>query len=473
MADEKRDAPSPVSGGKRRRPPSTIDVKATEIASEPVKPTQPVDPAPETPPVEAASVATTAAPEPAAEPVSAPKPEPSPDVSAQPRPDVSPGSPDAAAVEERKASAWWLPLGAGVAAALCVVLALWSLGLFAPRDDLPAKLAARQAALETQVRELAGKPQPVFDQRPLADLESRLARTEQSVARIAELDARIAKAESAAAAAPRATPPDQALTDRVAALEAALRPLADLGSRTEAAAEAARAAKAQANAASDIAERVAARPVPTLDHGEIDVLAARIAALEQLAKSAEERIARAAAAGNADRAARLALVATALRSAVERGEPFAPELAAAKPLVSDPAPLAPLEPYAASGVPRSAALARELSALTAQMLDVAGAAAPREGGFIDRLQANAGRLVRVRPVNEAPGDDPAALVVRAEGKAAQGDIAAAIAELARLPEPLRAPALGWIKKAQSQAAALAAARQLADGAIGALGKPTP
>ena len=36
----------------------------------------------------------------------------------------------------------------------------------------------------------------------------------------------------------------------------------------------------------------------------------------------------------------------------------------------------------------------------------------REGGFLDRLQANAERLVRVRPVNEPAGEDTSAVVTR-------------------------------------------------------------
>src|SRR6185295_6736632 len=50
MADEKR--PSGPPGGKRRRPPTTIDLRATEIASEPVKSTEPIDNTTETPQAE-------------------------------------------------------------------------------------------------------------------------------------------------------------------------------------------------------------------------------------------------------------------------------------------------------------------------------------------------------------------------------------------------------------------------------------
>ena len=102
------------------------------------------------------------------------------------------------------------------------------------------------------------------------------------------------------------------------------------------------------------------------------------------------------------------------------------------------------------------------------MLAAAGGA-PREG-FMDRLQANAERLVRVRPINEAPGDDPATVIGRADVKAAHGDLAGAAAELGSLPAAVRAPAQGWIARAQARDAALAAARKLADDAVGALAK---
>ena len=119
-------------------------------------------------------------------------------------------------------------------------------------------------------------------------------------------------------------------------------------------------------------------------------------------------------------------------------------------------------------MPRAAALARELSALTGPMLAAAGGP-PREG-FIDRLQANAERLVRIRPINEAPGDDPATVIGRADVKAAHGDLAGAVAELGSLPAAVRAPAQSLIARAQARDAALAAARKLADDAVGALAK---
>src|SRR5437763_5983991 len=65
MADEKR--PSGPPGGKRRRPPTTIDLKATEVASDPVKPTEIADSPSETPQTEAPAAAARASEEPRVE----------------------------------------------------------------------------------------------------------------------------------------------------------------------------------------------------------------------------------------------------------------------------------------------------------------------------------------------------------------------------------------------------------------------
>ena len=117
-----------------------------------------------------------------------------------------------------------------------------------------------------------------------------------------------------------------------------------------------------------------------------------------------------------------------------------------------------------------AALARELAALAPALYQAAGAP-PREGGFLDKLQASAEKLVRVRPLEEIAGTDPAAVVSRASRpRPRSADLAGALAELAQLPAAARAPAEPWIKQAQARAAALEASRRFAADALAALGK---
>jgi len=52
-----------------------------------------------------------------------------------------------------------------------------------------------------------------------------------------------------------------------------------------------------------------------------------------------------------------------------------------------------------------------------------------------------------------------------------GDIAGALADIARLPPEPRGLAADWVKKAQAREAAVAASRRIAAAAAAALGKP--
>ena len=448
MADDKRDPPNTVSGAKRRRPPATLDLKATEIASAPVTP-EPTDLPPEKP-VDPTAPSVAAAAETARDETPRDTPEPAESLAVaghSPEPETPaapPLGPESAAAQDNAGPTRFRLIAAaasGVLVALCVALGLWVLAGPGSQSDQADRLTNRITALEMQVRD-ATKPQPAGGDSVSADLAARLDKAEQATAWLADLDARLAKLEQAPARAAGPGQSDKTLIDRVAALETTLGP------------------------------RVAAATAAlAADHQQIEALGARIAALEQAATGIDERIARAAATG-ADKAGRLAYVTQALRSAVERGDPFAIELATVKQLGGDPALLGPLEPFAASGVPRPAALARELSQLTGPMLAGAGASAPaREIGIMDRLQQGAERLVRIRPINETPGDDPATVISRADVKATNGDLPGALAELARLPEAARAPANTWIKKADAQAAALGAVRRLADNAAAGLARP--
>jgi hypothetical protein len=209
---------------------------------------------------------------------------------------------------------------------------------------------------------------------------------------------------------------------------------------------------------------------PAADRGEIETQSNRIAALERTAGTIQAELDKRPTLAS-DRMLRLALASAALRTAVERGEPFTAELAAVRPLTADTA-LAALEPFATTGAPTNAALARELSVLAPALRRAAGAV-PSESGFFDRLKINAERLIRIRPIDETPGDDPAAVIARIEVKAAHADVAGALADLAKLPAPVRAPAQPWIGKAEARIAAVETSRQIAADAINALGKATP
>ena len=271
------------------------------------------------------------------------------------------------------------------------------------------------------------------------------------------------------AAAPRGAQADQALTARVAALETAMRPLAELASRLDTANAAARDAKSRADAAFEAAQKNAAAPAAqAADHKEIEALAARVAALEQALKSSEAAHRDH---GRRRQSGRLAFVAVALRA---RGRARRSICAGARGRASARCRCESAR-RRSSRSPRPACRAPRRSRASfrpspAPMLAAAGGP-PREGGSSTGCKQNAERLVRIRPINEAPGDDPATVIGRADVKATHGDLAGAVAELG---EPAgrgaRAGATVGSRAPRRASAALAAARKLADDAVGALGE---
>jgi hypothetical protein len=420
MADESNDPPSGTGMPPRvRRRAPTIELKATEVAVEP----QEMPPA-DSPPASAEPESNPASrfnPElPRYEDMGAP-PEPPPPPSETPR-------------------SW--PVGphlieaglAGGAVALLVFAMLWLGGMFSGGDNRSAAPDPRIAVMEARLRDMAARP----------------ATNAVDTKAVDELAARLAKLE----AAPRASANDAGFAEAIKNLQ----------TRVEDTASATREARGRADAALLAAD--AARVA--VERNNVEAMSNRIAALETAAKTLSSDVAKSLAAAG-DRPLRAAVAAQALRASVERGDPFAAELAAAKAAAPDPQALAALEPFAAAGLPSGVALAGQLSDLAPAMLRASNAPTPT-GGFLDRLQANAERLVRVRPIDEAPGDDPAAVISRAQSKAARSDFAGALSELNALPANMRAPAEDWIQRVEARNAALAASRRLVSDALAGLNK---
>jgi hypothetical protein len=291
------------------------------------------------------------------------------------------------------------------------------------------------------------------------------------VASTAEISSRLDKIQQELQA-PHA---DQALAARVAAAEAQTKSLADslaaLGRRLDEVAAASQSALAQAKTAAAAATDAMKNATRTgVEQSDIDAINNRIAALESTMKSLSTDAQRTSSAD--DRAARLAVAAEALRAAVDRGAPYQAELAVAQALGADQTATAPLEPFAADGLPNAAALAHEFALLTPSLLQASGAA-PRESSFLGNLEAHAQKLVRITPIEAPAGDDPASVIARINIDAARGDIAAALAGIARLSESARALAASWVKKAEAREAASAASRRIAADALAAIGRPAP
>jgi hypothetical protein len=363
---------------------------------------------------------------------------PAPDVSASHAAETT----SAADTPRRGSAASWL--GFATAAIGLVLAAIGIAALVMSRENAMSALDARLAGAERVVRELASRAPPATADPKALD----------------EVTRRVAKLEATPSAAPSAPASDAALAARIAALEAEIKAMAaalgSVGRRDEEVLTVARDARARADASAaafaELAQKISAA---TAARSEVEALANRVTAVERSEKAVER----------GDRAVRLALAATALNNAVERGDAFHAELAAAKALGADAKLVAALEPFAQSGIPSAAALARQLSALAPSLQP----SPPREG-VLARLQENAEKLVRIRRVDEPAGSDAAAIVARAEGKASRSDIAGAVSELTQLPPDARAPAEAWIRSAQARSAAIDASRRLAADAMSGLAK---
>jgi hypothetical protein len=350
-----------------------------------------------------------------------------------------------------------------------------------PHGDGAADLTARLAGIEARQRDDA-------------------AAVSAQAEKLDELSMRFARLSSQASPAAA----DPAFADRLAALEAEVKPLAARLDETD---RRIRDAAGAAKSAGDHADEVAGEldeiknagtdrvVVPQVERPALEAFAARLDAAEAALKSIQQSSAASAAASGVP--LRGAMVATALRMAVERGYPFAAELAAARMIGLDPAALAMMEPFAAAGVPRRNALFRDLSGLVPELLRVAagGPGGPAvqpdhsgndAGSYLDRLKAGAAKLVRIRPVGQGVeagqgghggdlrGDDPAAVIGRIEGAMTRQDVAGIEAELDKLPAPARELAEPWRKKALAREAAIDAARRLAAASLaGLVGVPAP
>lgn len=291
-----------------------------------------------------------------------------------------------------------------------------------------------------------------------------------------DLSARLDKIEHAL----QARPDRQALTERVAAAEAQTKAIRDLlatlnrrlddvAGMSESATKQAAAAQSTAQAAKTASDNASQASQHNVGKGDLDALADRVAALENTVKGLADAASRPVTSGN-DRAARLTVAAEALRAAIARGTPYQAELAALQALGVPPNLTAPLEPFAASGVPTAAALAHELAGLV-PALQRAVAPAPETTTFLGRLAANARHLVRITPAQAPAGNAPSAVIARIEADASRTDIGAAKADVAALPDSAKPVVAGWLEKADARQAALDASRQIAVAALAALSKP--
>lgn len=323
--------------------------------------------------------------------------------------------------------------------------AAWYGGLLPAPRPIPATEPSQTQALRTEIEtlkgaiaDLAGRPPaPADPGTGLADANARIESVsvlvEEMRTQLAQLDERLAATDSGdgGAALDELRQNLAALEGRVAAL-----PAEGAGAGTEALRaemagiqESVRSAVDAAAAASQAAISASSR-INTLEQS-----------LAELARSVEER---------ADTpGVALAIAASALKSAIDRGTPFTTELDTYAGLAPEAPEIAALRELASSGAPTRATIAAETDAAAIRMID-AGRVIDPDAGFFDRLWASARSLVTVRPIGEVEGGDVPAIVARMEAALDSGDYARAIAEYETLPQDARQAGAAFMDKVRAR-----------------------
>lgn len=132
----------------------------------------------------------------------------------------------------------------------------------------------------------------------------------------------------------------------------------------------------------------------------------------------------------------LAIAASALKAALDRGAPFATELDTFAAIAPNAPEIAVLRSYAEKGVPTRATIASEADAAASAMVEAA-TPVDQNAGFFQSLVTSAKSLVKVRPVGAVEGKGAPETVARMEVAVNQGDYAKALSEYDTLPDAVK------------------------------------
>ncbi|UCI20384.1 COG4223 family protein [Mesorhizobium sp. B2-1-8] len=145
----------------------------------------------------------------------------------------------------------------------------------------------------------------------------------------------------------------------------------------------------------------------------------------------------------------LAIAASALKSALDRGAPFSAELDTLAAISPDAPQLATLRPYAEKGVPTRTEIASQMDAAANAMV-AAATPGDQNAGFLQNLMSSAESLVKVRPIGAVEGAGAPETVARMEVAVTQGDYAKALSEYDKLPQAVKAAGADFAGKLKAR-----------------------
>lgn len=129
----------------------------------------------------------------------------------------------------------------------------------------------------------------------------------------------------------------------------------------------------------------------------------------------------------------LAIAATGLKAAIDRGGPFGAELDTYLAVAPASADAEALRVAASAGIPTVSMLASQFTGVATKIIATTRTVDPN-AGILDRLWSSAEGLVESRPVGLVEGEGVDAITARIEAHLNAGELGAAIAEWDKLPE---------------------------------------
>ncbi|MEP9374676.1 phage tail protein [Mesorhizobium sp. KR1-2] len=293
-------------------------------------------------------------------------------------------------------------------------------------DALRAELAGMRQDIDT-LKGAAGQP----DARTTGEIEAVTRSLDEVKADISSLRQSVEASSGSGNAV-------EALDGRIKDMEAEIAALREQG-----------AAQAASGDITALGERIASLEALEKANGEaIAASNGKLSALEQKVTDLSGKVE--AQAGQPKVA--LAIAASALKSAVERGAPFEAELETFAALSPNAPGLDALRAYAQSGVPTMTEILGEADAAVKAMI-AAGKPVDEKAGLFDRLLNSAQSLVTVRPVGPVEGSGVPETAARMEFELKSGELDKALAEYDSLPEPAKEAGAAFAEKVRARAQA--------------------
>jgi len=145
----------------------------------------------------------------------------------------------------------------------------------------------------------------------------------------------------------------------------------------------------------------------------------------------------------------LSLELANLKRAIDRGKPYAPELAQTRKVAGSVVDLGPLERFALDGVPTATELRQEFKPVAFKIIDAEEQ--PQDASIVDRLLAGAKSVVRVRRTAPSADDKSIeAIVARMEAALNEDRLSDVLEQAKSLPQPAQDAAHEFIAKVEAR-----------------------